>query len=356
MAKLRIANWNIEWMNRWFTDDKDGPHADAYLQPSHEITGVTDIHNLAERVAQVINNLDADILTIQEGPSRRQEMEFYVERFLGNRFTVHGPAGKGQQKIYALVRKSCPLIIDVENMNSSGYRKANEKNQDFDFEAPWQVDINANQRLESYSFTRPPLALKVTTLTERELFLISLHTKSKFVQNGEALWNSRETRQQFIEEALLSRRRIAAEAYRVRQYIDLLFLENPKLDLIVTGDLNDGPGYDFFKQPYLTHNIAGIIAGNAFSPRTMLRHAFIDLMPENLNFTAKFYDYIDKIHRSVLLDHIFVSPNLFWKGQDRSASGNIEHDIFNEQIDLSLEGSREKQPSDHRPQTAIIEI
>ena len=63
---MRLLNWNIEWMNNWFV----GGSQVSFRQsaPSH---GITDVHDLAGRVAQVINTIDPDVLTIQEGPSDR---------------------------------------------------------------------------------------------------------------------------------------------------------------------------------------------------------------------------------------------------------------------------------------------
>lgn len=57
---MKLANWNIEWMNDWFTADRRSPE----LRPSDQIDGVTDINDLCTRVARVIDDLAADVLTI----------------------------------------------------------------------------------------------------------------------------------------------------------------------------------------------------------------------------------------------------------------------------------------------------
>jgi hypothetical protein len=61
-------------------------------------------------------------------------------------------------------------------------------------------------------------------------------------------------REEFIKLALQARRRISAEAMRVREYIDLLFEQNPQAKIVVTGDFNDGPGLDYFEKRYLISN------------------------------------------------------------------------------------------------------
>ena len=98
---MKIANWNIEWMNRWFLPDSEAPA----WRSSEQIAGVTDIEALAGRVAGVIRGIGADVLTIQEGPSRKSELALFVDDYLDGAYDVIGPSGKGQQKLYALIKR-----------------------------------------------------------------------------------------------------------------------------------------------------------------------------------------------------------------------------------------------------------
>jgi len=88
----------------------------------------------------------------------------------------------------------------------------------------------------------------------------------------------------------------------------------------------------------------------------MLRHAFIDTMDKDKNYTAIFDDFVDNVtNRKILLDHIFVSPSLFWKSNgDRNAEGLIEHEIFDQNCDQGH--GRQAHPSDHRPQTVTLDV
>ena len=348
MATLKIANWNIEWMNRWFTGDNAGA---PVLKPSSQISGVTDIDALATRVANVITGMNADILTVQEGPSRKSEMALFVAQFLGDAYDIAGPVGKGQQKVYALIRKQSAAIDSVMEV---------DEELGFDFaDDEWDVDIDGDMDIDLYSFTRPPLVIKIGTTTGQTLRLLTVHTKSKFVHRGRAMWRDPMRRPDFVVLARKARRRISAEALRIREFLNACFAEDPEAPIIVTGDLNDGPGLDFFERRYLTHNVAGMIAGSPFQPGRMLRHAFVDTVAKEQNFTAIFDDFIDEIdNRKVLLDHILVSARLFWK-QDgsRNANGTIEHELFDEQIDgNAAEGSRQHLPSDHRPQSVTLDV
>jgi len=336
---MKIANWNIEWMNRWFSADRDDPE----LRPSHEISGVTDIKALCGRVARVIDDLEADVLTIQEGPSRLDEMELFVSQFLGNRYTVIGPAGKGQQKLFALIR----------NNGSARDAAAVEETGSVRFDKPFLVDVDGNLELEDYDMTREPLLFEVTdAATGTRIHIVSLHLKSKYVHLGRSLWEDDQRRPEFVREAMEARRRISAEAMHVRRYLDELLEADLERPVIVTGDLNDGPGSDYFERHYLTHNIAGMLAGSPFDPPKMFRHGFIDRETRERNFTAIFDDFIDEINnRPILLDHILCSPGIYWDVTD----GRVEHEVFDAQIDhAASEDSRQHLPSDHRPQSVTF--
>jgi len=244
--ELRVANWNIKWMNKWFVGDNEKPS----FKNCHKIA------DLASRVAKVIKKMDADLINIQEGPSRKEEMELFVKDFLRDKYEVIGPGGKGQQKLYTLARN------DTKALKCS---VLNKEDMDF-FNSCWDVAIKSNFRPEKYCFTRPPLVVRVKTVSDRELRLLNLHLKSKYVHEGEKMWKDECEREKFVKKAVKARRRISAEAMRVREYLNALFAADRKVNIVVTGDLNDGPGLDYFERSYLTHNIADQIGGSPNSP------------------------------------------------------------------------------------------
>ncbi|WP_119167281.1 endonuclease/exonuclease/phosphatase family protein [Algihabitans albus] len=345
MPTLKIANWNVEWMNRWFTADNAGA---PQLRRSEEVGGVSDLPGLCIRVAAVIEAMNADIVALQEGPSRKSEMVLFITQFLGDRYAVEGPAGAGQQKLYTLIKRSSDAVADV-------FRITQELG--LDFEADWEVDVDRDLVLDSYGFTRPPLVLKIMTSSGRELRLINLHAKSKYVHQGERLWRDPLRRDEYVREALQARQRISAEAMRVREYLDLSFAQDEQAALALIGDFNDGPGFDYFEKRYLTHGLANTLAGSPYIPPRMLRHGFVDDMPKDLNWTAIFDDFIEEVEdRKILLDHILLSASLYWNAGTRASTGLIEHDVFNAQVREDLPGEREKLPSDHRPQSVTLEL
>ncbi len=337
---MKIANWNIEWMNHWFTGDAEGP---PRFRDADQIPGVTDIDGLARRVANVIRGLDADVVTVQEGPSRKSEMALFVTEYLGGDYDVLGPTGERQQRLYALVRKGGD-VVRASRVYGTGA---------VDFAEAWDVDVTGNLQVDEYEFTREPLVVDVEVSGGRTVRLVNVHTKSKFVNRGRQMWRDPVRRGEFIEKAVLNRRRISAEVMRVREYLNELMADSLDAWIVVVGDFNDGPGIDFFERYYLTHNVVAIAAGSPFVPQRMFRHAFVDTMPKDDNYTAIFDDFVDEIpNRKVLLDHILVSPGLYW---DQLTAARVEHAAYEAAIDQAAAG-RQRLPSDHRPQTAEFAV
>ena len=336
---MRILNWNIEWMNDWFVGN-----GEVAFRTILQRTGITDVDALCRRVASVIDDLDPDVLTIQEGPSDIEEMKLFADKYLVDeeempRFAIFGGLDGGAQKIYILVKingalQDATLAIDELTQGLAD---------------PFQTDIDGSLELVDYKFTRIPVIVAGKRANGKDVRIISLHSKSKFVQNGPALWRNPATRNEYIRPAIRNRRRISAEAFRLRAYLDLVVKNSPELDVIVTGDFNDGPCVDYFEQRYLTHNVTDILLGSTFYPKLLFQHVVLGSIPAERAFTAIFDDFIDNIQdRRLLLDHIIVSPHLA-----DTVEGDIAHEQFDAATDQNASG-RQKFPSDHRPVYADV--
>ena len=333
---MRIMNWNIEWMNNWFVG-----YGELEFKKDHPSSGITNIDKLCTRVANVIKSLDPDVLTIQEGPSDIREMKLFVDNYLTDAegdilFDVFGGIDGGAQKLYTLIK------IKGKYKN---YRIASDELTTA-LQEPWEADIDADNYLEGYEFTRLPLV--VEGLIEDgglKLRIITLHTKSKYVHKGESLWENPNKKIQFVIAALKNRRRISSEAMRVRIYLNDLLKNDNSANIVVTGDFNDGPGIDYFERNYLTHNVTDILLGSSFYPSLLFKHAFLGRVEENKCYTAIFNDYIDDSpNRHLLLDHILVSPVLSLKIKE----SDIAHTEYDAETDNTASG-RQKHVSDHRP-------
>jgi len=340
MPIIKIASFNIEWMNDWFTPDAQA----ADFLPSFTKDGHTnDTDTTARRAARLIREIDPDILAVQEGPSREEEMALFINRYLSN---DAGPiynfflSDSGRSQKPALLYKSRSVDSIALAPSSDIQMLINE----------WLVDRDGDEHLEPYQFTRLPLVLNAS-VGGGNLQIIVLHTKSYFVNQGQALWENPATRQDYIHAALENRRRNSAEAMRVRQYVDTILKNDPQSNILVAGDLNDGPGMDYFEELYLTHNMVDILVGSAFEPELIFNHAQHDV-PAAERFTAVFDDFVTgENNKKIFLDHVLLSPSFMRNGNDLTkidGSGTIHHTEYENLTDNN--GSfREDRPSDHRP-------
>lgn len=340
---MKVVTWNIEWMNRWFKGNSSPEWGSKRIQDDGREVGAftsDEAKIQAQKAANVIKAMNADIVCIQEGPSSKEEMELFVNDFLKNDsndplFDFLPATDGGSQKLYCLRRVGGDCVtIDFANDERTN-----------DLAEVWDADVNGDMYLESYDFTRLPLVINASSSNGAVIRIVVLHTKSKYVRDGEIKWNSPARKQEFIVDALMARRRISAEGFRIRSYLDDLLYENLNAKLIVLGDFNDGPGRDYFERSYLTHNVTDVLLGSAFNPETIFHHPILSRVTADKLFTSRFDDYVDDVDdRPLLLDHILVSPALSHFVDD----AGIEHVIFEEQID-GAGNTRLKRPSDHRP-------
>ncbi len=335
---MKIVNWNIEWMNRWFSGNNQ-PHWGSRQLSADEA------RIAAGKVADVIRALDPDLLCLQEGPSAMAEMELFLTEFLADPNGtplydgVIGHDG-GAQKLYVL-RKKGGLVAGLDYATDPLTEELAED---------WDADVDGDMHLQAYDFTRRPLVVDVDPVGGAPIRVVVLHTKSKYVRDGERRFNDPGQRQGFIADALKARRRISAEGFRLRTYLDALLQNDLNARIIVTGDFNDGPGRDFFERSYLTHNVTDILLGSAFFPSMIFDHPLLSRVPEPSLFTARFDDFIDQVaDRPLLLDHLIVSPAL----KDHIADAGIGHEAF--EAALSGAGNRRvDRASDHRPLWAKV--
>jgi hypothetical protein len=172
------------------------------------------------------------------------------------------------------------------------------------------------------------------------------------------MWENPATRQNYVVAALLSRRRNATEGMRLRGYLDRALAADVASRLIVLGDLNDGPGMDYFEEKYLAHNVTDIIVGSAFEPEWIFTHAQRDVAAAQ-RFTAVFDDFVTgENQKALLLDHILLSPGLLAPGPGVRVvpgSGTIHHTEFNANT-VNGGQNREDRPSDHRPVSVRLQF
>lgn len=143
---------------------------------------------------------------------------------------------------------------------------------------------------------------------------------------------------------------------RIRRATEQRIEDDPASAIIVLGDLNDGPGQDYFEELYLAHNVTDILVGSPYRPERLFGHAQADV-PEDQRYSAEFDDFVtDEAHRRVLLDHILLSPALTNGGSPLTkvpGSGLVAHHAWAAQI--AGDGSaRDQRATDHRPASVTL--
>jgi endonuclease/exonuclease/phosphatase family metal-dependent hydrolase len=339
MPKIKICSFNVEWMNDWFTSDSQPP---AFLQTFKRDGGpVCNTAATATRAANLIRDIDPDVLGIREAPSRPAEMELFIQEYLSDngvaRYSFFMGDSGGAQKLALLYKPNGVHAQLAPHASITGLID------------PWMSDVDGDFILQEYQFTRTPLVVNLKIGTH-DLQVIVAHTKSNFVNKGAQLWSNPATRQSYVVAALKSRRRISSEAMHMRSYINSKLKASASSNIIVMGDLNDGPGLDYFEQNYLTHNVIDILMGSAFDPEMEFVHAQHDV-PRPTMYTATFDDFVTaERDKKLLLDHILLSPGLRRASGLRkvAGSGKIHHVEYKNLI--KNDGlRRDHRPSDHTP-------
>eukprot|EP00049_Salpingoeca_infusionum_P015453 m.301207 g.301207 ORF g.301207 m.301207 type:complete len:926 (-) comp15878_c0_seq4:2033-4810(-) len=188
----------------------------------------------------------------------------------------------------------------------------------------------------------------------KRLFACNIHAKSKYVTHGNSLWHSSdpEERQQYIISAVKNRRRIVAECLRIREcFSETIYAFDPSPLLIVSGDLNAGPGMDFFDKHYVLCDGMDALMGSPFSYSKLLQALLIRsrFIHPNDMWTVEFNDFIDDVpDKKCMIDHICVSHKLF----STTRRAGVAHNIYNYFTDDPHE--RSSRPSDHRPVFADV--
>lgn len=345
MAKeLKIATFNVEWMVNLFKNGK--PELSTKQNKKAPGLGAKpkDPQGVADRIANVIQEVDADILGICEGPPLKSQMQTFVRQKLDNDYRVYSTED-GAQSVHILVHKRVNGGITFSQVPHSDkiYERLRTVRNYYKF-----GNVRDPQKGR---FTRMPVILRLerkNKVTE----LMALHTKSKISDLKKAIDWQKKTRDAVIS-AINSRQKLSIEMNVVRKYIAHALHSQRADSVIVMGDLNDGIARDVVDDTYLLHSIVHELRGAFHHEVALMRHV---LTPEQLqkkgeSWTVEFNDPArgGKLTK-VLLDHMIFSPRC-WEGGKicfHQGSGKIEHAAFDKYVDNKGK-TRDDRPSDHKP-------
>lgn len=330
---LKITSWNVEWLDKIWGEQID------YKKEKR-----------LQAIKQEILELDSDILCMLESVKGEEKIKSFCSDFLEGKYQpvlakLNDYKLKGRQWIWFIVK---PELIDVVELLPTNI-------YDEFAGTTWNVNYWGDFESTKHKHYRHPQVLILNWQNTR-IELMGLHTKSKFVRGGKSAWNSGGTkRNKFIEDAIKARIKMTTEITNVRNYIDKKFKQVSNPAIMVMGDLNDGPGKEYFEKQYIFFDLLSNLQGDVFSAKKFLNHALFDF-PENLRWSVYFKDFIDPNRNpNILLDHIlftqsFVNNTLPIKINKKA--GFVEHEVHDL---INANNPKYANTSDHKPISIIID-
>lgn len=294
---MRIAAYNVEWFSSLFDDDNKLVMDDGWSS-RRDVTR----SQQADALGVVFSALDADAVMVIEAPDQGRvrrtvpALEHFAKTFgLRARTAVMGFSNDTQQEIALLYD---PDVLEARH-DPVGHNTDKDAPR---FDGVFSIDLDVDATKDQVVFSKPPLELALRTNAGRELRMIGAHLKSKAPHGAK-------TRDQVMRVSIANRRKQLAQAIWLRRRIEGHLTAGE--DLIVLGDLNDGPGLDEYEDLFGRSSVE-IIMGTGEAPRLYDPHARLALgqrigaQPS----TARFFIAHEKRYLQALLDYVFVSEGL----------------------------------------------
>lgn len=327
---IRICSYNVEWFNRLFNKNNT-------LK-----TGAKEQKRLGA-IRDVLQTVRADLIGVVEAPNTsRDGTESTVLRLETFAAWAGLPAGKALTGVISGGYQELAVLYDPNKFtvtHQPGGRKGGVFNPPFNEE--FRFDTDEDRIKEVYKFYRPPLEARVQiTGADSEFQLMVVHPKSKgiFDEMDRAHWE---------RESVRNRLKLFAECTWIRRRVDEWLKENKRV--VVMGDLNDGPGMDFYEARY-GRSAVEIVMGDLFSPGRILRnHGGAPKWTARgwSPASARYKDRFTEDYVNVLIDYILVSKDI------EPVPGDRAHRIWNPGENEEAKAIRTalRAASDHYPVT-----
>lgn len=369
MPTLKLTTWNVEYLERLV------PGGDGQLSPR------------LSAIATEILEVDPDVLCLIEAPADLAALRAWVASAdgLGGRYRVPDIPGTDaildsnpanprgalknlyamrgvSQWIWFLVRDELHQAADATLLDPRVWR-------DLTGQAKWAVHLWGEIAPEPHRHWRHPQTL-LLSMDGFEMELIGVHLKSKI--NRESTFDADDQlKEGYVAKAYRARAFLATEANDIRRYIEGRFGQEPNPRIVVCGDMNDGPGKDYFERVFLYFDLISNMQGDVFFARRFLNHALFDF-DDALRWSSSFRDKIevwarlqpdalpvpeepfDRINHQ-LLDHILFTQALVGeeaRPRVKPQTGLVEHTIH-QRINATL--TQVNQTSDHVPVSVTFE-
>lgn len=294
---MRLATWNIEWFANLF-DKENRLIVDDSWSGRHDITKAQQV----EAIAKVLTALDADLILIVEAPNsgKSQDTVQALERFasafdLRSRKAVMGFANDTNQELAVLLDPDRLSARHDPQGAETGKKGSSEPPR---FDGTFRIDLDVDATQDLVRFSKPPLELAVDTREGRSFRMIGAHLKSKAPHGAE-------TRDEVIRVSIANRRKQLAQAIWLRKRVEAHLAMGE--DVVLLGDLNDGPGLDEFEHLFGRSSVEILLDAGLFDPHAEKAR---QLRPGALPTTARFKRPGKGKYLQALLDYIMVSQEL----------------------------------------------
>lgn len=343
---LRIAEYNMEWMKYLFQDGLPINVALPADKKEKDWNKAQQATIKSQRLIEVIKHLDADLIAVVEGPNTyssspvtaTKQLEAWLavfgEDITRNYRILEGYASRGQQEL-CIIYDSNRLIVE----------HSPEAEEPFD--QPFIVDTLDQDIEEIYRHYRPPLEATVKDKTNGKKLckMIVVHSKSKGIFD-------RVDYARYERLSGLNRRKLYAECMHIRKRVDTWLKEGD--NVIVTGDINDGMGSDFYEGRF-GKSAVEILLGTVYQPALILLSSLGKPKLDRYGYTpssSRFKDTITSNEFNVLIDHILVSQQIL---VDDSWVLNPFIEPHKSTLDDRIKASLKK-ASDHFPVVADVQV
>ncbi len=291
---MRLATYNIEWFANLF-DRKDRLIFDDSWSGRHDVTTAQQV----EAIAKVLTAIDADAVLIVEAPNtgKTQNTVRALQRFaeafdLRTSHAVMGFANDTHQELALLYDPGALSAVH----DPIGEDTAPSDSPRFD--SVFHIDLDIDATEDQVRFSKPPMELAIKTPAGASFRLIGAHLKSKAPHGAE-------TRDEAVRISIANRRKQLAQAVWLARRIKAHIAEGE--DVILLGDLNDGPGLDEFENLFGRSSVEILLGSGLYDPNAVTAYG---PEPGIVPSTARFPRPDTGGYLDALLDYIMVSDRL----------------------------------------------
>lgn len=293
---MRIATYNVEWFNTLF-DDAGQLCPDQSWSGRHNVTRARQIAALGH----VFKTLDADAVLIVEAPdsSRRRDTARALQNFAA-RFDLRTNAV--EVGFLNDTQQELALLYDPRKLSASHDPMGADTPEAPRFDGTFRIDLDIDASEDQVRFSKPPLELAIKTQGGTALRLIGAHLKSKAPHGARG-------RDAIIRQSIANRRKQLAQAIWLRARVEQHLARGQ--EVIVLGDLNDGPGLDEYEHLFGRSSVEIIMGEDLNDPHA--RQAMAP-RPGAVPSSARFLIEKQGRYLQALLDYVMLSPGLAAQG------------------------------------------